>query len=184
MEPNELKWEGYRYNKDRLRDPSAPPASFFPVPDAKCLEGKSRCSGCGVQRFEPHSKTCPRLARYVETTRPAAVQNEAYPMYTLKDGVALATPAKGAHRSDGGSTDYYAIPTGTRDLDDLIDGLGMSFRIANIFKACMRFGKKDGTSQLYDLNKIIFFASRERDKLLALGTEVVAIDLPVNRSVE
>ncbi len=86
----------------------------------------------------------------------------------------------GSHKSDGGSTNYYAIPPGTRDLDDLIDGLGMSFRIANIFKACMRFGKKDGTSQLYDLNKIIFFATRERDKLLG---EVVHIDLPLNRSV-
>ncbi len=71
-----------------------------------------------------------------------------------------------AHKSNGGSTDYYQIPVGTRDLDDLIDLKGMSFRMANIFKACFRFGQKDGTSKLYDLNKIIFFAEREREKLL------------------
>lgn len=95
----------------------------------------------------------------------------------------LAANSPSAHRSDGGSTDYYAIPAGITDLDELIDSLGMSFRIANIFKACMRFGKKDGTSQLYDLNKIIFFASREKNKLLAVGGGVVPIDLPLNRSV-
>ena len=81
-------------------------------------------------------------------------------------------PCETTHKSNGGSTDYYTVPEGTRDLDDLIDGVGMSFRMANIFKACFRFGRKDGTSKLYDLNKIIFFAERERDKLLGIGAQV------------
>ncbi len=41
----------------------------------------------------------------------------------------------------------------------------MEFGIGNIFKACYRLGEKDGTSARYDLNKIIFFAQRELDRL-------------------
>jgi hypothetical protein len=65
------------------------------------------------------------------------------------------------HKSDGGSTDYYTIPEGTRDLDDLIANKNMSFRMGNIFKACYRLGQKEGTDREYDLRKIIFFAQRE-----------------------
>lgn len=65
------------------------------------------------------------------------------------------------HKSDGGATDYYHIPEGTRDLDDLIALKQMSFRMGNIFKACYRLGQKEGTDREYDLRKIIFFAQRE-----------------------
>ncbi|MDX0260512.1 hypothetical protein [Sinorhizobium meliloti] len=64
-------------------------------------------------------------------------------------------------KSDGGSTSYYNIPDFAVDLGDLIEHKEMSFNIGNIFKACYRFGGKDGTSKRYDLNKIIYFAQRE-----------------------
>lgn len=64
-------------------------------------------------------------------------------------------------KSDGGSTSYYNIPEYATDLQDLIEYKRMEFGIGNIFKACYRFGGKDGTSKRYDLNKIIFFAKRE-----------------------
>jgi hypothetical protein len=63
-------------------------------------------------------------------------------------------------KSDGGSTGYYAIPTGATDLIDLIEYKKMSFSLGNIFKACYRLGEKEGNDLLYDLNKIIFFAER------------------------
>lgn len=68
-------------------------------------------------------------------------------------------------KSDGGSSSYYLIPNGARDLLDLIEHKRMEFGIGNIFKACYRLGEKDGTSKRYDLNKIIFFAQRELDRL-------------------
>jgi hypothetical protein len=74
-----------------------------------------------------------------------------------------ATPSK--HKSDGGSTDYYKIPDGAVDLQDLIEHKDMNFSIGNIFKACYRLGEKSGTDLLYDLNKIIFFAEREKARL-------------------
>ena len=63
-------------------------------------------------------------------------------------------------KSDGGSTNYYELPSWAKELQDLIEHKNMSFALGNIFKACYRFGEKDGTNQLYDLNKIIFFANR------------------------
>lgn len=64
-------------------------------------------------------------------------------------------------KSDGGSSSYYNIPDYAVDLGDLIEAKKMSFNIGNIFKACYRFGEKDGTSKRYDLKKIIYFAQRE-----------------------
>lgn len=63
-------------------------------------------------------------------------------------------------RSDGGSTDYYDLPEGVKDIGDLIEYKDMSFNLGNIFKACYRLGSKEGTEVLYDINKIIYFANR------------------------
>lgn len=64
-------------------------------------------------------------------------------------------------RNNGGATDYYAIPLHAKTLNDLIDFKAMLWNIANIFKACYRFGEKDTASKVYDLNKIIYYANRE-----------------------
>lgn len=66
--------------------------------------------------------------------------------------------------SDGGSTDYYQLPQGSKDLQDIIEAKDMNFSIGNIFKACYRLGEKQGTSREYDLRKIIFFATRELNR--------------------
>lgn len=63
-------------------------------------------------------------------------------------------------KSTGGSTGYYEIPEGARELNDLIEYKGMSFALGNIFKACYRLGQKADTDLIYDINKIIFFAER------------------------
>lgn len=69
------------------------------------------------------------------------------------------------HKSDGGSTDYYNIPEGIKDLQGLIEYKNMNFAIGNIFKACYRMGRKEGNDDAYDLRKIIFFAERELKRI-------------------
>lgn len=64
-------------------------------------------------------------------------------------------------KSDGGSTAYYDLPKEAKDIGDLIEYRDMSFNVGNIFKACYRIGQKDGTTELYDLEKIVYFAQRE-----------------------
>ena len=67
--------------------------------------------------------------------------------------------------SNGGSTpEQYSLPEWAEELQDLIEYRNMNFAIGNIFKACYRMGIKN--DNLYDLNKIIWFAERERDRLL------------------
>lgn len=68
-------------------------------------------------------------------------------------------------RVSGGSNSYYNIPEGAKNCLDIIDVKQMNYSIANIFKACYRFGEKPDVSKEYDLEKIIFFAQRELDKL-------------------
>ena len=62
--------------------------------------------------------------------------------------------------SDGKSTEYYDFPTGSVTLNDLIEHKNMSFAQGNIFKAAYRLGQKNGIDELYDLNKIIYYAER------------------------
>jgi len=63
--------------------------------------------------------------------------------------------------SDGGSTSYYEIPEGSKELYDLINHRNMNFSIGSIFKACYRIGLKKGNDELYDLNKILFSVKQE-----------------------
>ena len=76
-----------------------------------------------------------------------------------------ATPKEWDALNNGGTTDYYAVPVNSSTLNDLIDHVDMSWNMANIFKACYRFGRKSKTAKLYDLNKIIYYAQREISKL-------------------
>lgn len=68
-------------------------------------------------------------------------------------------------KSDGGSTSYYDLPEGATTLNDLIEYKEMSFALGNIFKAAYRLGSKDGADELYDINKILYFAERLKAKV-------------------
>ena len=63
--------------------------------------------------------------------------------------------------SGGWSSDYYTLPPDAKELGDLIDHKDMNFNVGNMFKACYRLGSKDGTSVMYDLDKIKWFVERE-----------------------
>jgi hypothetical protein len=64
-------------------------------------------------------------------------------------------------RVTGWSSAYYELPEGATELADLIDYKEMNFNVGNVFKAAYRLGNKHGTTAQYDLEKIIWYASRE-----------------------
>lgn len=68
----------------------------------------------------------------------------------------------------GWSSSYYELPPNAKELQDLIEYKNMNFAVANVFKAAYRLGDKPGTEELYDLDKIIWFAKREKARLLRL----------------
>lgn len=63
-------------------------------------------------------------------------------------------------KSNGGSTSYYDIPLNAKDLQDLIEYKNMGFSLGNIFKACYRFGEKEGNELEYEIRKMEFFINR------------------------
>lgn len=68
-------------------------------------------------------------------------------------------------KSDGGSTpDLYGVPDGCKDCVDIGEAKQMGPLRFGIFKAAWRWGDKDGSDLLYNLNKIIFSASRELER--------------------
>lgn len=72
---------------------------------------------------------------------------------------------KDASENNGGSTDYYKLPQGAKDLQDLIEAKNMNFSQGNIFKAMYRSGVDHHSTYERDLNKIIFFAKRELKRI-------------------
>ena len=73
----------------------------------------------------------------------------------------------------GGPTpSQYALPNNATELQDLIEYREMNFSIGNIFKACYRLGQKSNVTKEYDLNKIIYFAQRELQRVQGLNGTV------------
>jgi hypothetical protein len=70
---------------------------------------------------------------------------------------------------NGGSTSYYKLPQGAKDIQDLIEYKNMNFSVGNIFKSCYRLGNCDHSDRVRDLNKIIWFAERELELALREG---------------
>ena len=66
----------------------------------------------------------------------------------------------------GWSSEYYELPEDATELQDLVEHKDMNFAVGNIFKAAYRLGDKPGTTSLYDLDKIIWFAQREKRRIL------------------
>ena len=69
--------------------------------------------------------------------------------------------------NNGGSTDYYKLPSNAKDLQDLIEDKEMHWNIANIFKSafCFNIGRHNATDYTRELNKIIYFANRELERI-------------------
>jgi len=70
----------------------------------------------------------------------------------------------------GGSTHYYELPPGAKELQDLIEFKDMNFAVGNIFKAAYRLNDKL-TDPTYDLNKIIWFAKRMLNEINTKSTD-------------
>ena len=69
--------------------------------------------------------------------------------------------------NNGGSTDYYQLPKGATELQDLIEHKDMNFAQGNMFKAIYRMGDCSHSDAVRDLNKIIWYAGREKARLEA-----------------
>ena len=72
-------------------------------------------------------------------------------------------------RSDGSSADYYLLPKGATQLQDLISYRNMNAQIGEIFRACYRYGEVAHSEMLRDAKKIKFYAEAEIKRLEKLN---------------
>lgn len=67
--------------------------------------------------------------------------------------------------SDGSSADYYKLPDGATQLQDLISDRNLNAQIGEIFRACYRYGKVEHSPELRDAKKILYYAEAEVARL-------------------
>lgn len=67
--------------------------------------------------------------------------------------------------SDGSSADYYVLPNGAKELQDLISHKNMNAQIGEIFRSCYRYGEVAHSRMLRDAKKIKFYAEAEIKRL-------------------
>ena len=71
--------------------------------------------------------------------------------------------------SDGSTASYYELPVGARELKDLSNYKNMNGNIAEIFRACYRYGQVEHSPMERDINKILFYAEAELERLRMHG---------------
>lgn len=72
-----------------------------------------------------------------------------------------------ASKNNGGETDYYKIDAEWKTFQDVIEAREMNYAQGNILKVACTFniGRHEGTTYERDLNKIIYFANRELNRI-------------------
>lgn len=117
-----------------------------------------RCGICG--------STTNRHATWCGDAEPAEPTE-----WSALDRALISALDPGQIKSDGGSSDYYKLPEGAEQIQDLVEFKNMNFSMGNIFKAAYRMGQKAGNDDLYDIRKIIWYANRELERLTKLKQE-------------
>lgn len=69
-------------------------------------------------------------------------------------------------KSDGLTAHYYELPEGATELYHLIIERDMNGQISEIFRACYRYGRVAHSAKLRDINKILAYATQEKERLL------------------
>ena len=69
--------------------------------------------------------------------------------------------------NNGGKTDYYKIKDNWKMAQDIIEDRNMNFAQGNIFKSayCFNIGRHSSTDYERELNKIMYFCEREKERI-------------------
>lgn len=103
------------------------------------------------------------------------------------DEIAVIEPSQAPSvKSDGGGgQNYYDLPKGATQLQDLIEHRNMNGNVKDIFKSCYRAGLKDGTSEEYDARKRAYYSLRELGRLLGRKDYItIAKELIAHQAIE
>ena len=81
-------------------------------------------------------------------------------------------------KSDGSTADYYQLPAGCTQLQDLISYRNLNAQDGEIFRAIYRKGRASHSDELRDAKKVVFYAQAEVKRLEALQTATATLVQP------
>lgn len=84
--------------------------------------------------------------------------------HDMREGIPVGTT-----KSDGSTANYYALPPGANELQDLISYRGMNAQVGEIFRACYRYGLASHSDRLRDAKKMKFYSEAEIARLEKYG---------------
>ena len=76
--------------------------------------------------------------------------------------------------SDGSTADYYKLPAGATELQDLISHRNLNAQDGEIFRAIYRKGRASHSDELRDARKVLFYAQAEVNRLEKLAATPTA----------
>lgn len=76
--------------------------------------------------------------------------------------------------SDGSTADYYELPAGATELQDLISHRNLNAQDGEIFRAIYRKGRASHSDELRDARKVLFYALAEVKRLEKLAATPTA----------
>lgn len=76
--------------------------------------------------------------------------------------------------SDGSTADYYELPAGATELQDLISHRNLNAQDGEIFRAIYRKGRASHSDELRDARKVLFYAQAEVKRLEKLAATPTA----------
>lgn len=95
-------------------------------------------------------------------------QRKVLGLVDLDDQVVVSSGCKS--KSDGSTADYYELPNDNpKQLQDLIAFRNMNGQVAEIFRACYRYGEVEHSEKLRDAKKMRFYADAEVKRLEKYG---------------
>lgn len=86
---------------------------------------------------------------------------------SVGEGFEVSSNNENSSKNNGGDTDYYKLDISWVECGDIIEARKMNYNQGNIFKAAFTFniGRHKATSYERELNKIIWFANRELNRI-------------------
>ena len=128
-----------------------------------CLTCKHHNPGKSIDDAPSLCWTCLSSRGFVEL--PLWEPKETAAMKIAPPPAPPAPEPKVVSRSDGSSADYYRLPQGATELQDLIGFKNMNAQVGEIFRACYRMGQASHSDCLRDAKKILFYAKAEVERL-------------------
>lgn len=116
-----------------------------------------------IKMQEPNSLTVGKIEQLTETKTKDTLMGI--------EQMGANTPLSKQVTSDGLTAKYYELPPDAKELQDLIAFKNMNSQMGEIGRTWYRYGECSHSDMMREINKIIFYAEAEKDRLMKYGNK-------------